>query len=287
MKILGKVMVALATPFTENGTLDYKGCVNLIERCIQDQVDGLVLCGTTGECSTLTLEEKEELLRFVLKIVNHRMAIWMGCGTNNTATTLECAQMAAQYDIDGIMLITPYYNRPSQRGLMMHFKTVAENIALPIMLYNVPKRTGVDLRSETVIQLCKLCPNIIALKQASKDMEDTRKIIRGCDCIVLSGEDGYLLEGLHAGMDGIVSVVGHLHAPLVRRVIENFELGIDDLESDEKLKKLTRAHFLVSSPCDLKYLLAKEGLCKETVRLPLVPLDQQQKQQIDQLLSKI
>lgn len=287
MAILNKVMVAMVTPFNDLGKIDYKACVNIIERCIHDQVDGLVLCGTTGECSALSLKEKEELLSFVIKIVNHRMSIWMGCGTNSTETTLENVKMAAQYPVDGIMLITPYYVRPSQEGLYQHFKRVADTIDLPIMLYNVPKRTGIDMRSETVIRLCKDCPNIIALKQASNDFEDTAKIIQGCDCIILSGDDGLLMEGLKCGMDGIVSVVGHLHAPLIRHIIENYELGIQDQISDQKLKKLTRVFFMVSSPSDIKYLMSLQNLCTEIVRLPLVSLNNEQKLQAKQLLDKI
>ena len=287
MKTLSKLMVALVTPFTETGAIDYKGVVNLIERCCIDGVEGIVLCGTTGECSTLTLEEKEELLRFTLRIVNRRMAVWMGCGTNNTATTLECCEMAAQYPCDGIMLITPYYNRPSERGLYMHFKTVADRIALPIMLYNVPKRTGVNLSARTVIALCQDCANIVALKQASNDFEETEKIIAGSDCIVLSGDDGLFLEGLRAGMDGIVSVVGHLYAPLIRKIMDQFELGIEDTAADEKLKKLTRLCFSVSSPSDIKALLEMQGLCRATVRLPLVPLTSEQKQQLKMMIDKL
>ncbi len=287
MIALGRIMVALVTPFTETGEIDYKSTVNLIERCIQDQVDGLVLCGTTGECSTLIDQEKEEFLRFVIRIVNRRMQVWMGCGTNNTATTLACCEMAAQYPIDGIMLITPYYNRPSQQGMRMHFKTIAERIPLPIMLYNVPKRTGVNLQAQTVIELCQECPNIVALKQAANDFDETQKIISGCDWQVLCGDDGLLLEGLRSGMEGIVSVVGHLYAGLIRQIFDQFDLGIEDRQNDEKLKKLTRICFSVSSPSDIKALLSMQGLCRETVRLPLVPLNSEQKAAMRRMLDKL
>ncbi len=287
MKILGKVMVALVTPMNQFKEIDYKSTVNLIERCIQDEVDGIILCGTTGEASTLSFEEKEDFLRFVVKIVNHRIAVWMGCGTNDTKSTIELSLMASKYEIDGIMLITPYYNRPSQEGLYQHFKSVADQIELPVMLYNVPKRTGINMTSDTVIRLCNDCKNIIALKQASDDYHDTLNIIENCGCIILSGDDGLLLEGLHYGFDGIVSVVGHLHAKLIRKIIEAYEFGIDDVDSDDKLKKITRACFMVSSPSDIKYILSKENLCEEYVRLPLVTLNSEQKDQIDTLLSKL
>ena len=282
-----RFMVALVTPFLENGEIDYKSLVNLFEHCVQENVEGVVLCGTTGEGSALTLKEKEEILKFIISLNHNRLFIWMSCGTNNTAETLECARMASQYPIDGIMLITPYYVRPSQEGLYAHFKTIADRINLPIMLYNVPKRTGVELKSDTVIQLCNTCSNIVALKQASDNFKETQKILANCDCHIYSGDDGLFLEGLSMGMEGIVSVAGHLYSDLILKILNQFELGIEDYESDEKLKKITRAIFQVSSPSDIKALLASYGLCKETVRLPLTPLTDEQFNQMKIRLSRI
>lgn len=287
MKKMPELMVALVTPFFENGQIDYKSIINCIERCIQDGVEGIVLCGTTGECSTLTFEEKEELLRFTIRIVNKRMQVWMGCGTNNTATTLDLCMMAIQYAVDGIMLITPYYNRPSQMGLYEHFKVIAKKVPVPIMLYNVPKRTGVDIEAKTVIRLCNDFKNIVALKEASNDFKKVEKIVGMSDCIVYCGDDGALLEGLKAGMSGIVSVVGHLYAPLIRQIMNQYELGIEDETLMNKLKKITQACFSISSPSDIKALLAYNGLCKETVRLPLVPLDHDSKMRMIELLDNL
>lgn len=282
-----RFMVALVTPFLENGEIDYKSLVNLFEHCVHTGVEGIVLCGTTGECSALTLKEKEDILRFILTLNHNRLSIWMNCGSNNTAETLECSMMAAQYPIDGIMLITPYYVRPSQQGLYAHFKTIADRVNVPIMLYNVPKRTGVELTSETVIKLCSACSNIIALKQASDNFEDTEKILAHSHCKVYCGDDGLLLEGLSIGMEGIVSVAGHLYGNLILRILNQFDLGIEDKESAEKLKKITRAIFQVSSPSDIKALLSKHGLCKDTVRLPLTPLSEEEKNRLMIRLSRI
>lgn len=285
MKKMPELMVALVTPFCENGQIDYKAVINLIEHCINDGVEGIVLCGTTGECSTLTIEEKEEFLRFTIRIVNKRMQVWMGCGTNNTATTLDLCTMAIQYAVDGIMLIAPYYNRPSQKGLYEHFKVIAKKIPLPIMLYNVPKRSGVDLKADTVIELCHDFKNIVALKEASCDFKKIERIVSLSDCMVYCGDDGVFLDALRAGAGGIVSVVGHLYMPLIRQIMEQYELGIEDEVLMEKLKKITQACFSVSSPSDIKALLAYNGLCKETVRLPLVPLTKKQKLEMIEALD--
>lgn len=287
MKKMPELLVALVTPFCENGQIDYKAVINLIERCIHDGVEGIVLCGTTGECSTLTLEEKEEFLRFTIRIVNKRMQVWMGCGTNNTATTLDLCTMAIQYAVDGIMLITPYYNCPSQRGLYEHFKLIADKIPLPIMLYNVPKRSGVDLKADTVIELCHDCKNIIALKEASNDFKKVETIVAMSNCAVYCGDDGMLLEGLKAGMSGIVSVVGHLYAPLIRQIMDQYDLGIEEEELMKKLRKIAQACFSISSPSDIKALLAYNGLCKETVRLPLVPLAYEEKKKMLEALDNL
>ncbi len=286
MNKIPRVMVAMVTPFNEFNLIDYKACSKLIEHFINEQVEGIVVCGTTGECATLSNKEKMDLLRFIVSVVNKRIPVWMGCGTNDTLATLQLAQNAAKEAIDGLMLITPYYNRPSQDGMYAHFKKIADNIDLPIMLYNVPKRTGVHLMSSTVIRLCKDCPNIIALKQASDDLEDTKIILSESDCIVVSGDDGLFKEGLELGMEGIVSVVGHLYAPLLHQVIKHHEFGLDD-RYDVLLKRITKACFMVSSPSDIKYLLAKNQLCNEQVRLPLVTLNSEQKNQLDVMLQRI
>ena len=161
-----KIFVAMVTPFDEQFQIDEKAVVRLCQHLISMRVDGIVVCGTTGEASSLSFDERCQLLRLVKKTVGSKAEIWMGCGTNNTKTTLENCLQAEQIGVDGIMLITPYYVRPSQRGLIEHFSVIASQIRTPLMLYNVPKRTGVNLEAKSVIELSRRFDHIVMLKQA-------------------------------------------------------------------------------------------------------------------------
>ncbi len=286
MKTMPKVFVAIVTPFNEDKSIDYLSCEKIIEHLIKNNVGGIVVSGTTGECSTLSFEEKIALLQFVIKVVNKRIQVWMGCGTNDTSTTIQLTVAASKEEIDGIMVITPYYNKPSQEGLYQHFKAVSESTEYPVMLYNVPKRTGINLNSDTAIRLANSCVNIHALKQATSNLRETEEIINGSNLTLLSGDDGLFLEALEIGVDGIVSVVGHLFTPLLYQVIESYELGLDNT-CDEVLKRITKACFMISSPCEIKYLMSKLNLCKEYVRLPLVELSDDEKMQLDCLIHRI
>lgn len=284
---LGHCMTALITPMKETGQVDVPALSNLVEKLIVEGCDGFVVCGTTAEVSALSLEEKKQVLHCVMEQSDQRVCVWMGCGSNNTAETLNMIRWANTEPIDGIMLVCPYYVRPSQQGLYAHFAACARISEKPVMLYNVPKRTGVALSAQTVLQLAQDFPNIRALKQACHDMEMVRAILTENDQVqILSGEDGYFLEGLREGISGIVSVAGHCVMPIIVKIWEDYQYGLENTELDQLLKQVSNQIFQVSSPSDIKAMLALQGWCEDTVRLPLVPLSPQEKQALQEFMQQ-
>ena len=284
---LGHCMTALITPMKETGQIDKLALRNLVEKLIAEGCDGFVVCGTTAEASALSLEEKKQVLHCVMEQSDQRVCVWMGCGSNNTAETLNMIRWANTEPIDGIMLVCPYYVRPSQQGLYAHFAACARISEKPVMLYNVPKRTGVALSAQTVLQLAQDFPNIRALKQACHDMEMVRAILTENDQVqILSGEDGYFLEGLREGISGIVSVAGHCVMPMIVKIWEDYQYGLENTELDQFLKQVSNQIFQVSSPSDIKAMLALQGWCEDGVRLPLVPLSPQEKQALQEFMQQ-
>ncbi|MSA72401.1 4-hydroxy-tetrahydrodipicolinate synthase [Holdemania massiliensis] len=284
---LGHCMTALITPMKETGQVDVPALSNLVEKLIVEGCDGFVVCGTTAEASALSLEEKKQVLHCVMEQSDQRVCVWMGCGSNNTAETLNMIRWANTEPIDGIMLVCPYYVRPSQQGLYAHFAACARISEKPVMLYNVPKRTGVALSAQTVLQLAQDFPNIRALKQACHDMEMVRAILTENDQVqILSGEDGYFLEGLREGISGIVSVAGHCVMPMIVKIWEDYQYGLENTELDQFLKQVSNQIFQVSSPSDIKAMLALQGWCEDGVRLPLVPLSPQEKQALQEFMQQ-
>lgn len=281
-EITERVLVALITPFLEDGSIDYESLRILIEKLIFEGCDGFVIAGTTGEAACLTYEERKEICQYTMKIVRNRAKVWLGCGTNNTKTSLSYIQLANELQPDGIMLITPYYNKPTQEGMYAHFSVLAEATDLPIMLYNVPSRTAVNLSVQTVIALNQKYPHICTLKQANSRFDEVKELLYYTDMKVYSGEDGLLLEGLQSGMTGIVSVIGHLYLTEIRKVIFNHDYGVLDTDTDNFLKRMTSLFFIETSPSPVKYILSKKGYCKPILRLPLVEVSEENKQILDE-----
>lgn len=272
--MVGKCMVALVTPFTDRNTVDVVALKELVIRLMQDGADGFVVCGTTAEVCTLTNEERDLVIDTVIEAVNKRVAVWVGCGTNCTKQSMEYMRRVEDKAIDGIMLVVPYYNRPSQDGLYQHFYYLAHHTKHPIMLYNVPKRTGVNLENETIERLVCNCENIVALKQASNDFSILEsKIILKKQFKVLSGEDGLLKECMEMGGYGIVSVLGHLEMEYIRQFVDNYQRGVVLESVDDLLKKKSSMVFTVSNPCGIKYLLSCKGYIQGKMRLPLVEVN--------------
>ncbi|WP_419095358.1 4-hydroxy-tetrahydrodipicolinate synthase [Aeribacillus kexueae] len=285
----GKISTAMVTPFDKNGNVDFDRTTKLVEYLINHGSDSLVIAGTTGESPTLTTEEKIALFKHVVKVVNKRVPVIAGTGSNNTLQTIELTKKAEETGVDAIMLVTPYYNKPNQQGLYEHFKAVAESTSLPVMLYNVPGRAVTVLAPETVINLSKI-DNIVAVKEASGDLEAMTKIIAETDedFLLYSGDDALTLPILSIGGAGVVSVASHIIGDEMQEMVEAFLSG--------ELKKAASIHqkalpvmkqlFSAPSPTPVKTALQMKGLDVGSVRLPLVPLTSEERNALDVVLRQ-
>lgn len=277
-------MTALITPFTEDGEIDFHALSALIEEQIYHGCDGFIVCGTTAETPTLSESEKSSLLDFVIQQVNGRIEVWYGCGTNSTLTTLRNAQAAQHKKITGLLLVTPYYNRPSQAGLFQHFARISQAVSCNIMLYNIPARTGCTLQEDTLDCLISKYPNIVALKQADNDYEMVKDILKKHPSFsIYSGEDGSFDEGFDAGMCGLISVMSHVVMKTLRTYVDGDRL---DVSCKKWLSTCSQLTFIESSPAPMKYMLYRQGRCKNILRLPLVSISENNAQKIDTWMTE-
>lgn len=263
-------MVALITPFTWDDQIDYPALKKIIQRLLSEGVDGFIVCGTTAETPTLTQEERFAILTFVVEVTQHAVEIWFGCGRNCTKDTIALCKEAQTYDIDGVLLTAPYYNRPSQEGIYQHFYTIAHAIDTKIMLYNIPSRCAVEIHCDTMLRLLQHCDNIVGLKQASRDVSCVQ-LLKGYqpNFKIYSGEDGFLDESLDAGMDGLISVMGHCNLALLKQFLKNNRM---DNVLRKRLNKEAAFMFLEPSPACVKYVLSKRHECENRLRLPMCPI---------------
>lgn len=280
----GQIVTAMVTPFDEKGELDLKASAELIDHLIATGTESIVVAGTTGESPTLTTDEKLKLFEFVIQHTNKRVPVILGTGTNDTATSIELSKHAERLGADAIMAVVPYYNRPNQAGMIAHFSELAANIFLPIMLYNVPHRTGAHMLDETVITLSKV-ENIVAIKEASGDLEQMASIIDGTDeqFTVYSGDDSLTLPALSIGANGVVSVAAHVIGKEMKEMVTAFTSGDTKRAATLHLKLLPKmkALFLTPNPVCVKHRLAQIGLNTGGTRLPLVPLTLEEKAKVD------
>jgi 4-hydroxy-tetrahydrodipicolinate synthase len=284
----GHISTAMVTPFDRRGNIDFQKTTQLVEYLINNGSDSLVVAGTTGESPTLSTEEKIALFRHVVKVVDGRVPVIAGTGSNNTRQTIELTKKAEETGVDAIMLVTPYYNKPNQRGLFEHFRSVAEATTLPIMLYNVPGRTVTNLAPETIIELAKI-DNIVAVKEASGNLDAMTEIIANTDdhFVLYSGDDGLTLPVLSIGGVGIVSVASHIIGNEMQEMIQLFLQGkaIEAAKMHQKLLPLMRGLFAAPSPTPVKTALQIKGLDVGSVRLPLVPLTEEERVTLTNLLQ--
>lgn len=286
----GRILTAMITPFQETGEVNYEEAIRLASYLVDNGTDTLVVCGTTGESPTLTWDEEFNLFQVVKEAVDGKAKVIAGTGSNSTREAVLATQKAAQLGVDGSLQVVPYYNKPSQAGLYQHFKTIAECSPLPILLYNIPGRTGTQLLPETVAQLAQL-PTIIGIKEASGQM-DTVSLIRSLtdpEFAVYAGDDSLTLPMLALGAKGVVSVASHLIGKPMQDMIYFFEKGCIEQARDIHLKlfPLFKALFLDTNPVPIKYALSLQGWKVGSVRSPLSPLSQQAKEQIQKVLLEI
>lgn len=276
--------VALVTPFNTDGSIDFETLGNLIEFQISEGMDYLVSLGTTGETATLSDVEKKQVWKYTSEKVNGRLPLVAGVGGNNT---YEIVKQVKEFDIAGycaILSVSPYYNKPTQEGIYQHYKAIAEASNLPVILYNVPGRTGSSMSPATTIRLANDFKNIIATKEASGSFAQFSEILKNKpkDFLLISGDDGVTLPMIALGASGIISVVGNAYpghvAKLTHAALDgNYELA---REYHNQLLNITDMCFAEGNPCGVKYILQQKGLGNDTIRLPLVTISQSLKSRI-------
>ncbi|WAA10767.1 4-hydroxy-tetrahydrodipicolinate synthase [Fervidibacillus albus] len=271
----GRIVTAMVTPFDNRGNIDFAKTTMLIEYLIENGSDALVVAGTTGESPTLTLEEKLALFKHTVAVANNRIPVIAGTGGNNTKASIELTKKAEEIGVDAVMIVAPYYNKPNQEGIYRHFESISESTNLPIMIYNIPGRTGVNIQSETIIRLSERS-NIVAVKEASGDLNQMTEIIAQTPehFRLYSGDDSLTLPVLSIGGHGIVSVASHVIGLEMKRMIESYLEG--DVKSaaslHQKLFPLMKGLFAAPNPVPVKTALQLKGINVGSVRLPLVPL---------------
>ena len=283
--------IALVTPFIPDGQVDYKSLKRLVEYQIDNGADFLCILATTGETPCLTQDEKEKITQLV-KDVNHgRLPILKGCGGNNTAAVVEELRTADWSGIDGILSVCPYYNKPSQEGLYQHFKAIAEASPLPVVLYNVPGRTGINLKPETTVRLANDCENIVAVKEASGSLEQVDEIIKNKPqrFDVLSGDDALTFSMVASGAAGVISVIGNALPKEFSRMIRLEFQG--EYEPARKIHhmftELYSLLFVDGNPAGVKALLHEMGFIENQLRLPLVPTKVSTLQKMAEILKSL
>lgn len=280
-------IVALVTPF-KNGEVDLERLGELVEFHVSEGTNAISPCGTTGESPTLSHEEHEKVISEVVQKVQGRIPVIAGTGSNNTREALRLTKYAQKAGADGALVITPYYNKPTQEGLYRHFKVLAEEADLPIVLYNVPSRTGVSISPETVARLAEL-KNIVAIKEASGSLDQISAILGMCDITVLSGEDSLILPILSIGGKGVISVVANIVPGETSTMINKFLKG--GLETEEarkihqRLYPLTKAMFIETNPIPVKTAMRLLGRLNGEVRLPLCEMSEAHEQQLTKALK--
>ena len=282
--------VALVTSFNEDKSVDYKGLENLLNHVIDGGVDYLVLMGTTGESVTLTKNEKIEVVDFCKKINNGRLPIVLGIGGSSTMQVVEDIKSANLDGIDAILSVSPAYNKPSQEGIYQHYKMISENSSLPIILYNVPGRSASNMAVETTLRLANDFENIVAVKEASGDMDQIMKIIKNkpTDFVVLSGDDGLTLPMIHMGAEGVISVIGQSHPKDYSDMVSFALSGNKEIANQLhcKLYDFYGPLYAEGNPVGVKACLELLGICKSEVRLPLVKASSKIRQDLKRLFEQ-
>ncbi len=280
-------IVALVTPF-KNGEVDYEKLKELVEFHVREGTNAIVPCGTTGESPTLSHEEHEKIISEVVQKVQGRIPIIAGTGSNNTKEALKLTRYASKAGADGALVITPYYNKPTQEGLYRHFKILAEEADIPIVLYNVPSRTGVSTSPETVARLAEF-KNIVAIKEASGSLDQISAITRLCDITVLSGEDSLILPILSIGGKGVISVMANIIPKETSAMIRGFldgQLGTEAArEMHDKFYPLAKALFIETNPITVKTAMQILGRLNGELRLTLCEMTEANKQQLTKALK--
>lgn len=287
----GEVLTAMVTPFDNKGSVDYSKVEELTAYLAENGSDSIVVTGTTGESPTLTHDEELEILSSAKRAVMNNKKIIMGTGSNSTETAVMMAKKAEKEGADGILTVVPYYNKPSQKGMIAHFSAIASAVNLPIILYNIPSRTGVNMSVETAKYLTETYENIVAIKQSFGDLDviTDYKLNLPKDVAIYSGDDSLTLPMLSVGAHGVVSVASHLWGKEIKSMIRNFKTG--DVSAAKnmhyKLYPIMKKLFMAPNPVPVKAALSRKGIIEEFVRSPLVTLDAEEKLELFEVIDSL
>lgn len=281
--------VAMVTPFHKDGSIDFKSLGKLVEHLIKNKVEYLVVLGTTGESVTLNKDEKSAIISYVLEVNDKHLPVVVGMGGNNTQDVLNCLKSYDLNGVDAILSVSPYYNKPNQRGLYQHFKMIADASPLPIILYNVPGRTSANMTADTTLKLAKEVKNIIAVKEASGNLEQIMKIIKNKpkDFLVISGDDTLTLPVIACGGDGVISVVGNAFpkdfSEMVRQALQGNIKEAQRLHY--RLTDITEQLFADGNPGGIKAALEIMKICQANLRLPLYKINKKTHTKLSELIA--
>ena len=286
----GRLLTAMVTPFLDNGEVDYAEVKRLAVHLIENGNDSILVCGTTAETPTLTHEEKVNIVKTVKEAVGERAKIVVGTGTNCTRTTIEATKEMEALGADGMLVVEPYYNKPSQEGMYQHFKAVAEATSLPIILYNIPGRCGVNMTPELIARLAQI-PNIVAVKEAGGSVEQVSKIrtLVPDDFVIYSGDDSLTLPMMSVGAYGVISVAAHVAGKEIRAMIDAYVAGnvVEAAQWHKKLYPIFKSLFITANPVPVKYALSQVGFGNGKVRLPLVEANDSEKAIVFQTMKDL
>lgn len=287
----GEVITAMVTPFNEKREIDFPATEKLAKHLVNTSSDAILVAGTTGESPTLTHEEEYELLYAVKGVVSGSAKIIMGAGSNCTKTAIESSKKAVEIGADAILSVVPYYNKPNQQGMIEHFGEIAKNVDIPIILYNIPGRTGVNMQPSTVAFLAKEYPNIIGLKQSFPDMDVITELKSVCpdDFAIYCGDDSLTLPMLSLGAHGVISVASHVVGDELKSLIHNFKSGQVKAARNmhQKLYPLFRKLFMAPNPVPVKAVLSRLKMIENFVRRPLVELNEMERAELFDVLNAV
>ena len=281
----------MVTPMEKSGAIDYDKVESLAAHLISSGSDAILVAGTTGESPTLTNEEEIELVNSVKRAVANKAKIILGAGSNSTASAIEYTKFAQKEEVDAILSVVPYYNKPNQKGMIEHFSAIAESTDLPIILYNIPGRTGVNMLPETVAFLAEKYNNIVGLKQSFPDMDKVTELKMLCpeNFVIYSGDDSLTLPMLSLGAHGVISVASHIFGSEIKSMIRNFKSGelIAARNMHKKLYPVFRKLFMAPNPVPVKSALAYKGLIHDYVRKPLAVLSDEEKIELFKIIDSV
>ena len=280
----GEVITAMITPFNEDLSIDYASLENLINRLIKTGSDAILVAGTTGETPTMTHEEEYDLFRFCKTIINGRAKLILGAGSNSTDTAVRTSRKAKELGADAILSVVPYYNKPSQKGMYEHFSSIAKSVDLPVILYNIPGRTGVNMQPATIARLANDYKNIVAVKQSNADLDLISDMKQICpdDFAIYSGDDSLTLPMMALGARGVISVASHIVGEDIKEMVKAYKSGDNKkaLAIHTKLYPIFKKLFMAPNPVPVKESLAHFGIIKNYVRKPLINLDSEERAEL-------